>query len=194
MPRRMSIGAACALTAAVALTGACRRGDPASHADLASNQARSASVPAPGTGPAASAPPPPAQPAHTSLRHVHACDLVSQADMSALLGAPIGKPVGENSDAKTSCAYPPGEAGSWAQAEIAIQWNAHGGATFGEQMTDAFGGNAVGRQVAHSVALGDHASYSQEGILSIRLGTALITITVPMRANWSSRRRRSEGE
>ncbi|MCU1384405.1 MAG: OmpA/MotB protein [Acidobacteria bacterium] len=101
--------------------------------------------------------------------------------MSQLLNAPIGKMVPDDSDAKTACAYPPGEAGSWAQAEVAIEWEYRGGRTFETQMIDAFGGSAVGRQVAHAVTLGDEAAYSREGVLSIHQGTALITITVPMR-------------
>ena len=101
--------------------------------------------------------------------------------MAGILGAPIGKAVGEDSAEKTSCAYPPGDAGSRAQAEVEIEWNHGAAASFGQQMLDTFGGSAVGREAAHSVALGDSAVYSREGVLSIRSGSALITITLPMR-------------
>lgn len=175
----MRIGVAGTLAAALALSGACRRADPASKNDVG---AKRQAEPSPGA-PTSSAASPSARSVQANVRHVPACELVSQAEMSALLSAPVGKVIGESSDAKTSCAYPPGEAGSWAQAEIAIEWNYRGAATFEKQMTDAFGGSAVGRQVAHTVALGDAASYTREGALSIRLGSALITITVPMRAD-----------
>jgi outer membrane protein OmpA-like peptidoglycan-associated protein len=107
--------------------------------------------------------------------------------MAQLLNAPIGKQMSDESPARTSCAYPPGEAGSWAQAETAIDWQDHGGPTFGKQIANAFGGSAVGRQVAHAVKLGDEAVYSSEGVLSIRQGTALITVTIPMREDSETR-------
>ena len=125
----------------------------------------------------------PAPPKAETTRRPSACSLINRAEMSQILSAPIGKLMAEDSDAKTSCAYPPGEAGSWAQADVAIEWKYAGGRTFEKQMTDAFGGSAVGRQVAHAVSLGDDASYSREGVLSIRQGTALITITLPMRGD-----------
>lgn len=123
----------------------------------------------------------PAPPKGESARRPTACSLISRAEMSQILNAPIGKPIADDSPARTACAYPPGEAGSWAQAEVAIEWDGRGGPTFGEQMTGAFGGSAVGRQAAHAVSLGDAAVYSNEGVLSIRQGTALITVTLPMR-------------
>ena len=116
-----------------------------------------------------------------------ACSLISGAEMSQILNAPIGKQIADDSPAKTSCAYPPGEAGSWAQAEVAIEWNDRGGPTFGKQMADAFGGSAVGRRVAHHVSLGDDAVYSNEGVLSIHHGSALITVTLPMRDDSETR-------
>jgi outer membrane protein OmpA-like peptidoglycan-associated protein len=122
-----------------------------------------------------------APPTAETAKRPPACSLISRAEMSQILNAPIGKPIADDSAAKTACAYPPGEAGSWAQAEVAIEWEHRGGPTFEKQMTDAFGGSAVGRQVAHQVRLGDDAAYSKEGVLSIRQGTALITVTLPMR-------------
>ena len=97
-------------------------------------------------------------------------------------GAPIGQlSADEEKPGVTSCVYPPGEAGSYAQAEVVIEWERDGTPTFERQLVDAFGGSAVGRQVAHHVDLGDEASYSREGVLSIRRGRTLITITLPMR-------------
>jgi outer membrane protein OmpA-like peptidoglycan-associated protein len=123
----------------------------------------------------------PAPPKPEAARRPPACSLITREEMAQILTAPIGKVMPDDSAAKTSCAYPPGEAGSWAQADVAIEWEYRGGRTFEKQMTDAFGGSAVGRQVAHAVSLGDDAAYSREGVLSIRQGTALITVTVPIR-------------
>jgi len=80
------------------------------------------------------------------------------------------------------CAYPPGEAGSWAQAEIAIEWEYRGGRTFEKQMTDAFGGSAVGPSgCARRQSRRRPRHTAKEGVLSITHGTALITITLPLR-------------
>ncbi len=122
-----------------------------------------------------------APPKAEAARRPTACSLITREEMAQILTAPIGKLAAEDAAAKTSCAYPPGEAGSWAQAEVAIEWNDRGEPAFGKQMADAFGGSAVGRQVAHHVSLGDDAVYSNEGVLTIHHGTALVTITVPLR-------------
>ena len=111
-----------------------------------------------------------------------ACSYISRAEMAEMLGAPIGKPSADEETAgTTSCVYPPADAGSYAQAEVTIEWE-HGDApSFERLLVNAFGGSAVGRQVAHNVHLGDEASYSREGVLSARTGKTLVTITLPMR-------------
>ena len=116
------------------------------------------------------------------LRRAAACDLITRAEMAEILGASIGKPsADEEKPGTTSCVYPPGDAGSYSQAEVAIEWE-HGDApSFERLLVNAFGGSAVGRQVAHNVHLGDEASYSREGVLSARTGKTLVTITLPMR-------------
>ena len=129
----------------------------------------------------------PTPPKTEAARRPAACSLITREEMAEILKAPIGTLAADDTAAKTSCAYPPGEAGSWAQAEVLIEWNDRGGPTFGKQMSDAFGGSAVGRQVAHTVDLGDDAVYSSEGVLTIHLGTALITVTLPMRADSETR-------
>ena len=121
--------------------------------------------------------------APAGVRHPRACDLLSAADVSAVLGAPIGKAIPEDSETRTSCAYPPGEPGSYAQADVAIEWTAAHKTTTDEQMAETFGGTAVGRQVAHRVDLGDGGVYGRDGELTFRSGDATITVTVPMRAN-----------
>jgi outer membrane protein OmpA-like peptidoglycan-associated protein len=102
--------------------------------------------------------------------------------MAEMLGAPIGKPsADEEKEGTTSCVYPPADAGSYSQAEVTIEWE-HGDApSFERLLVNAFGGSAIGRQVAHDVHLGDEASYSSEGVLSARTGKTLVTITLPMR-------------
>ena len=102
--------------------------------------------------------------------------------MAEILGASIGKlSADEGKPGTTSCVYPPGDAGSYSQAEVTIEWE-HGDApSFERLLVNAFGGSALGRQVAHDVHLGDEASYSSEGVLSARTGQTLVTITLPMR-------------
>jgi hypothetical protein len=101
--------------------------------------------------------------------------------MTALIAAPIGQPIEENSPGETSCSYPPGEAASYGQAEIGIEWD-HGNApSFERQLADVFGNSEAGSMVSHAVRLGDGAAYSSEGVLSIRSGKMLVTITLPMR-------------
>jgi outer membrane protein OmpA-like peptidoglycan-associated protein len=137
-------------------------------------------TPAAQTPPQISPVPPASGTAAGSLRTVPACELITREEMSGLLGAPIGRPAAEDSARKTSCIYPPGEAGSYAQAEVTIDWHHSGGVTFERQLADAFGGTAVGRQVARRVELGDEAAYNG-GVLTVKLGTALITVALPMR-------------
>jgi hypothetical protein len=61
----------------------------------------------------------------------------------------------EDTDGETSCTYPPADAGSWAQAEITIEWTHGDEPSFERLLADALGGSAVGRRVAHDVRLGD---------------------------------------
>jgi hypothetical protein len=147
-----------------------------------SRAAQPASTTASAAGPAPAKQPGPA------TSHKSACALIGRDEMATLLGGPIGKPSADESKAGvTSCTYPPADAGSRAQAEVTIEWEHSGGASFEHQLAAAFGGTAVGRQVAHKIALGDSAAYSMEGVLSIRKGRALITVTLPMRPDSEER-------
>lgn len=171
------ISSAIVLTAVCALSTACGRREAPSQgvpAAAATDRKPTPNPPVPAQ---------PAKPLSASSPRIPACSLISSAEVAAILSAPIGKSVAENSERKSSCAYPPGEAGSYAQAEITIEWEHPGGPTLERQMVDAFGGSAVGRQVAHAVELGDEASYSSEGVLSVRTGKTLVTITLPMRGD-----------
>ena len=150
----------------------------------------SRTAPAPSTSgstppPAESAPAPVAATTTSAapLPRKPACAFIDRTEMARLLGAPIGKlSADETKTGITSCTYPPADAGSWAQAEVTIEWEHGSTPSFERQLVDAFGGSAVGRQVAHHVDLGDDASYSREGVLTIQQGDALVTITLPMRA------------
>jgi outer membrane protein OmpA-like peptidoglycan-associated protein len=121
-------------------------------------------------------------PSSVSVRRAAACSYISRTEMAEMLGAPIGKPsADEETQGATSCVYPPADAGSSSQAEVTIEWE-HGDApSFERLLVSAFGGSALGRQVAHNIRLGDEASYSSEGVLSARTGKTLVTITLPMR-------------
>jgi flagellar motor protein MotB len=118
----------------------------------------------------------------TLARRAPACSYISRAEMAEILGASISKPsADEEKEGTTSCVYPPADAGSSSQAEVTIEWE-HGDApSFERLLASAFGGSALGRQVAHNIRLGDEASYSSEGGLSARTGKTLVTITLPMR-------------
>jgi outer membrane protein OmpA-like peptidoglycan-associated protein len=116
-----------------------------------------------------------------------ACSFITRAEMADLLGAPVGSPIEEHSEGTTSCAYPPGAPDTYAQAEIELEWHHDGSPALEQQLSEAFGGSDAGQRVAHAVQLGDHAFYSQEGVLSIRTGKTLITITLPMRPDSESR-------
>jgi outer membrane protein OmpA-like peptidoglycan-associated protein len=116
-----------------------------------------------------------------------ACSYITRTEMADFLGAPIGPPVGEDSARTTSCAYPPGAADSYAQAEIEIDWHSDGSPSLEQQLSDAFGDSDAGQTVAHPVQLGDDAFYSREGVLSIRTGKTLVTITMPMRPESEAR-------
>ena len=115
------------------------------------------------------------------------CSFITRAEMADLLGAPVGSLIEEHSERTTSCAYPPGAPDTYAQAEIKIEWHHDGSPSFEQQLTDAFGDSDPGQKVAHAVLLGEHAFYSQEGVLSIRTGKTLITITLPMRPDSEAR-------
>jgi outer membrane protein OmpA-like peptidoglycan-associated protein len=124
-----------------------------------------------------------APPASSSMPvHRSACSYISRAEMAEILGASIGK-LGPDEDepGTTSCVYPPADAGSRSQAEVTIEWDHGDTPSFERLLVNAFGGVAIGGQVAHDVRLGDEASYSREGVLSARTGKTLVTITLPMR-------------
>jgi OmpA family len=108
------------------------------------------------------------------------CPLIAAHEMAAILDAPIGKPAENDSPGKSSCIYPPAYAGSYQQANVAIQWDHVPEISPERQLADALGGVAE-QKVAHNSALGDESTYSIDGVLSIRTGKTLITIELPMR-------------
>ena len=189
MPR---VHASALVFAALVLAASCSRAaQPASTTASAGGSAPAVTAPtshsAPANQPAPTQPAAPSQPAPAASQK-SACALIGRDEMATLLGGPIGKPSADESKAGvTSCTYPPADAGSRAQAEVTIEWEHRGGASFEHQLAAAFGGSAVGRQAAHKVALGDSAAYSMEGVLSIRKGRALITVTLPMRPDSEER-------
>lgn len=122
-----------------------------------------------------------------TLRTAKPCGLLSANEMSELLGGPIGRPSGESAEGKTSCTYPPADAGSRAQAEVTITWNDAMDPSFERQLVAAFAGSAAGARTAHAIALGDEAAYSAEGVLSIRSGSTLVTIALPLRPDAEAR-------
>ncbi|HEX6974932.1 MAG TPA: OmpA family protein [Vicinamibacterales bacterium] len=141
---------------------------------------RAGATPAASVQPAPPAPRADSGPAATP-RHLPACELISRDEMSGLAGGPIGKPSGESSERETTCTYPPADAGSYAQAEITIEWDHGPQPSLERQLAGAFSASALGRRVAHEIELGDEAAYSMEGVLSIRSGRTLITVSLPMR-------------
>jgi outer membrane protein OmpA-like peptidoglycan-associated protein len=112
-----------------------------------------------------------------------ACSYLTTAEVSDILKGPIGKAAETDSTGASSCSYPPLDMTSYQQAQIDIDWHGASTSTLEDKMASTFGGSAVGSQVAHQVQLGDASSYSREGILRIHAGTALISITLMMRAD-----------
>src|SRR5581483_8108572 len=125
--------ARCALRWMVVLclaAGGCGRSDKA-KSEGAQTPPATASAPAP--APASAAARGQVAKVDHRLRRASACSLISASEISAIVGAPIGPAVGADSAEKTSCAYPPADAGSRAQAEVEIEWD-HGDAeSFGQQ-------------------------------------------------------------
>ena len=165
--------------AACALTLACGRSSPtpsAMHSPAPADKTPSTSVPGQSLAPVATSS------SSTPTGRSAACSLISRAEMTEILGASIGTPnPDEDKPGTTSCLYPPADANSRSQAEVTIEWEHGDTPSFERLLVNAFGGVAIGRQVAHDVRLGDEASYSREGVLSARTGQTLVTITVPMR-------------
>ncbi len=107
-----------------------------------------------------------------------ACSIVTGPEVAQILAALIGKPTEEDADGKTSCVYPPGDAGSSEQATLEIEWD-HGAASAEDaRLVEALGGSEAGREIVHRVSLGDQAVYSIDGQMSIRAGNTLINIGV----------------
>ncbi len=177
--KRVGIASMLAVVSSCVLVGGCGRSKTPGTQEQATRPAadRSESAPNQVEAPARSSTAPPLAQARRA-----ACSYITRVEMAEILGASIGKPsADEAKSGTTSCVYPPGDAGSYSQAEVTIEWE-HGDApSFERLLVNAFGGSALGRQVAHDVHLGDEASYSSEGVLSARTGQTLVTITLPMR-------------
>ena len=178
--RLASIVSTATVIATVMLIGACGRSSVPPAPGRSTDRVASSGPAAPIRAEASTHPT--AASSSTLASRAAACSYISRTEMAEMLGAPIGKPsADEETEGTTSCVYPPADAGRSSQAEVTIEWE-HGDApSFERLLVSAFGGSALGRQVAHNIQLGDEASYSSEGVLSARTGKTLVTITLPMR-------------
>jgi len=115
------------------------------------------------------------------LRKAQACLLVSRREVQEILGSPIGKPMPEETDAATTCIYPPSQVGHSNQAHVTITWESpRTGPSIAHQIADAGRGTEPGPQVAQHVDLGDEADWSLDGELTVRVGPTLVAVEVGM--------------
>jgi outer membrane protein OmpA-like peptidoglycan-associated protein len=86
-------------------------------------------------------------------------------------------------DGVTECIYPPGQVGRSAQARVRIEWDAPRRQGFGAQLAEAVAGTEPGHEVARKVeGLGEESTWTRDGELTVRTGSTLISIDVPMGA------------
>jgi len=114
------------------------------------------------------------------LRRVQACQLLSRREVARILDAPIGRPVPDDEPGMTGCIWPPAEIVRRDQAHVRIEWEAGSEPLEAGRLADIGAGTEPGPQVAQRLALGDEAAWSLDGKLSVRKGTALITVDVRM--------------
>jgi hypothetical protein len=123
--------------------------------------------------PAVAVPAPPAAPPT-------ACKLVSQAEMSAILGGAVGTPVPKEGSDATACNYPPANPNAVSPyAQVAIDWDAGEEAMMGNNLAAKLLGKDAGFSIAEPIeGLGDEASTMIGGVTNVRKGRTFIKITL----------------
>ena len=114
-----------------------------------------------------------------------ACSLLSQEQMSAILGGAVGAPQGKEGADTTSCRYSPAAENALSPyAHIDIDWDAGEEAMAGTRMAAKVMGKDAGMSVAQPIeGLGDEASSMIGGVTNVRKGRAYIQITLGMQSH-----------
>lgn len=144
-----------------------RAGTPV--ADPPSRAATSAVVPAPAKAP---------------IRPT-ACALLSQEEMSAILGGAVAAPQGKEGADTTSCRYSPAAENAMSPyADVDIDWDAGEEAMAGSRIAAKVMGKDAGMSVSTPIeGLGDEASSMIGGVTAVRKGRAYIQITLGMQSH-----------
>lgn len=113
-----------------------------------------------------------------------ACSLLSQEQMSAILGGAVAAPQAKEGADTTSCRYSPAAENAISPyAHVDIDWDAGEEAMAGSRMAAQVMGKDAGMSVAQPIeGLGDEASSMIGGVTSVRKGRAYIQITLGMQS------------
>lgn len=113
-----------------------------------------------------------------------ACSLVSQEEMSRILGGALAAPQGENGVATTSCTYSPAaEDAITPYAEVKIDWDAGEEAMMGTRIAEKLMQRDAGFSVSEKIdGVGDEASMMIGNVMNVRKGRTFISITLAMQS------------
>jgi hypothetical protein len=118
-----------------------------------------------------------------------ACSLVTQEEMSRILGGAIAAPQGKEGPDETSCRYSPAADNAISPyAQVSIDWDAGEEAMAGSRMAAKVMGKDAGMSVSKPIeGLGDEASSMIGGITAVRKGRAYVQITLGMQPQASEK-------
>jgi hypothetical protein len=109
-----------------------------------------------------------------------ACSMVSQAEMSAILGGAVGTPVGKQGSDTTECRYSPAKENAISPyAQVAIDWDSGPEAMAGSKLAAKMMGKDAGFSISEPIeGLGDEASSMIGGVTNVRKGRTFIQVTL----------------
>jgi hypothetical protein len=118
----------------------------------------------------------------TSPGRLTACSLVSQEEMSSLLGGPVGPPAADESSSSTICTYTPAAGkGPTPYAQLKVDWNGGEAAMTGLKLADRFMSKDAGFSIVDQIeGVGDEASMMIGGLMNVRRGEMVMTIDLRM--------------
>jgi hypothetical protein len=111
-----------------------------------------------------------------------ACSLISQEDMSRLLGGSVGPPAADERGNSTICTYTPAAGkGLTPYAQLKIDWNGGEAAMTGVKLADRFMSKDAGFSIVDKIeGVGDEASMMIGGLMNVRRGEVVLTIDLRM--------------
>jgi hypothetical protein len=114
-----------------------------------------------------------------------ACSLLSQQEMSAILGGAVAAPQGKEGPDTTSCRFSPANENAISPyAHVDIDWDAGEEAMAGSRIAAKVMGKDAGMAVAAPIeGLGDEASSMIGGVTNVRSGRTYIQITLGMQSH-----------